>query len=577
MDKKQAAPSPHLTQPNRRITIAGIALPLAIILLFSFLRFQSSVRRQPVQRQEQSHYEGELITWVPCGEAAGHPLECSKITVPMDHFAPQNLTRAVEHGHIFTIPLIRMRSKNATESIFINPGGPGGSGVGFLYHIGEELNAIIGEGYHILSFDPRGVNGSSPKAECYPDEQTRRTLSRLRTGRLEDSGEIYSWTKNFVQACYDTMGEHAKYINTPQTAADMNYILDSIGQKDMIYWGFSYGTLLGQTYATMYPERSKRIIIDGVGNLNNWYGRLDHEQEWCTDTENVLQGFFDECMKAGSDNCPLAAFGSTGGELWDAVFSFLDKLKDEPLSVYVNNTIYGLFDYTKVLRDGIFAFMYSPQKQWYFAADSLAKLLQGNATDAFMVYGRGDAFSAIREASQIVMFNDGKTGPAYWSQGRQELLDEIVPLANYSVFSMIDVPNFFGRQQWIVPHTHKFVPQRRVRTAHPLLILSTTYDPGCPLVSAQAAKEMFEGSQIVEVKTYGHCSNAMPSVCVARHVRAYLYEGKLPEKHTQCDVEGDYFIKPGSGDDGETMEAMGWFGDEDMDQIHLAQVRLARK
>lgn len=104
-----------------------------------------------------------------------------------------------------------MRSKNVTQNILIKPGGPGGSGVGFLYRIGEELNKIIGEGYHILSFDPRGVNGSAPKAECYPDEETRHILSRPRTKRLEDSGEIYSWTKNFVQACYDTMGVHAKY------------------------------------------------------------------------------------------------------------------------------------------------------------------------------------------------------------------------------------------------------------------------------------------------------------------------------------------------------------------------------
>ncbi|ROV93694.1 hypothetical protein VPNG_08850 [Cytospora leucostoma] len=239
-----------------------------------------------------------------------------------------------------------MRSENATENLFINPGGPGSSGVGFLDRIGEDLNTILGGGLHILSFDPRGIHGSTPKAECYPDEET---------------------------------------LNTPQTAADMNYILDAIGQKDMFYYGFSYGTILGQTYAIMYHERSKRVIIDGVANLH-------------------------KC-------------------------------------VYVNNTVYGLLGYTNLLRNAIFASLYNPPKQWYDAADKLAKLLQGNATEAFLAYGREELCADISEANQIVMYNDGQSGPDYWPQGRLDLLAEIVPLGNRSLFSLNDVSTYFGKQQ----------------------------------------------------------------------------------------------------------------------------------
>ncbi|KAK4095884.1 hypothetical protein N658DRAFT_390614, partial [Parathielavia hyrcaniae] len=74
-------------------------------------------------------------------------------------------------------------------------------------------------------------------------------------------------------------------------------------------------------------------------------------------------------------------------------------------------------------------------------------------------------------------------------------------------------------------------------TAYPLLLFSTTYDPVCPLMSARSAKEAFEGSRIVEVKGYGHSSLAVPSLCVARHVRDYLYEGKLPDAHVQCEPD----------------------------------------
>jgi len=101
---------------------------------------------------------------------------------------------------------------------------------------------------------------------------------------------MYAWSHNLVRACAETMGEHGKYVNTPQTAADMNSILDAVGQEDMAYWGFSYGTILGQTYAGLFPNRSKRVIIDGVANQFDWYeGQLDYEA--FTDSENVFNGF----------------------------------------------------------------------------------------------------------------------------------------------------------------------------------------------------------------------------------------------------------------------------------------------
>jgi hypothetical protein len=78
----------------------------------------------------------------------------------MDQFSPNDSNRT------FNIPLIRLRGRNATQNLLINPGGPGGSGLAFLHRRGEQLNAIVGEGYHLLSFDPRGINSSTPQALC---------------------------------------------------------------------------------------------------------------------------------------------------------------------------------------------------------------------------------------------------------------------------------------------------------------------------------------------------------------------------------------------------------------------------
>lgn len=121
------------------------------------------------------------------------------------------------------------------------------------------------------------------------------------------------------------------------------------------------------------------------------------------------------------------------------------------------------------------------------------------------------------------------------------------------------------------------MPQKKVETAHPLLILTTSYDPICPIRGAYVARDRFVGSQIVESKVYGHCADAVPSLCLARHVKAYFDEGTVPENHTLCELEVEYF--PKRGEDGKLVEGRGLlsFNDPEMERVHLAQSRLAQK
>ena len=102
------------------------------------------------------------------------------------------------------------------------------------------MNTILGEEFHLLSFDPRGVSGSIPQASCYVSATQRAEKIENNPWDLEfEAGEMFTKAENGAKACTDTMGEYGAYINTPQTAADMNSILDAIGQEKMYYWGFS--------------------------------------------------------------------------------------------------------------------------------------------------------------------------------------------------------------------------------------------------------------------------------------------------------------------------------------------------
>jgi pimeloyl-ACP methyl ester carboxylesterase len=486
--------------------------------------------------EDWRQYPGEKVRWKLCGNITGHELECGSIDVPMDQFSD------VRYRHkTFSIPLLRMRGNNATQNLLLNPGGPGAGGAGLIIAEGASLNTIVGENFHLLTFDPRGVNQSRPLASCYPDNESRRRLGHGRlTDPIRDSPNLYAWTTNLVQSCKENMGEYLKYINTPQTAADMNSILDAVGQEKLLYWGMSYGTILGQVYATMYPERSGRVIIDGVADQFQWFNELFTLDDF-VDTDNVFMGFFDECIKAG-EVCPLSKFGKSKHELHEKTQRFINNLHSTPIAVYVNSTMHGVLDDFALWYDGIFRELYSPIN-WPKLADRLAKLLDGNATDAFIAYGQGDLFTGKLngESNQVVLLNDQQTGPKYWPQGRTALLEKLLPIYDKHFFSKGDQEIYYLKQQWNISKGHSYVPKKGVTTVHPLLILSTTYDPVCPLVSAKLARDSFNGSRIVEIKGYGHCSLAKPSLCAGKYIRDYLTTGALPEEDVQCEIDGEYF------------------------------------
>ncbi|PHH88018.1 hypothetical protein CDD83_8111 [Cordyceps sp. RAO-2017] len=456
----------------------------------------------------------------------------------MDHFNQQNRTSDL----VFNIPLIRLRRENATKTLLHNPGGPGYGALSTIYMGGDELSTMVGGDFHILSFDPRGVNSSLPAARCFPAHANGQLNPS--TPGLRDPN-LYASTTNFVNACRDTMGEHGKYINSPQTAADMNSILDAIGQQDMIFWGISYGSLLGQTYAALFPNRSSRIVIDSVAHLFEWYESPVLTADFSY-TQEVFEGFIDECIKAG-ERCALSSRAESKEELKDKLAGFLNRLGPEPMSVYINSTRNGIIS-SDIMWYSIYSDLYSPSA-WPEMATALAQLMNGNGTDSLMRWADDDGVCSkigpATAANYIITINDGLSGSRYWPQGLDSLVDELSPYERFNPWFNGAVTQYYVRQQWKIARTHSFRPRRGVQTAYPMLILQNRYDPICPRIGAQVASETFVNSRLVEVDGYGHgATYALPSTCAVGHLRAYLRNGTLPQNGTLCRPDKPYFLPP---------------------------------
>lgn len=291
----------------------------------------------------------------------------------------------------------------------------------------------------------------------------------------------------------------------------------------------------------MFPSRVTRFIIEAVSNLDDWYNEF-FETEAYKDLDKVFTGFLDECF-AAKENCPLNLLEgnsfATASELKAYVDNFLQRLEEEPIPVYVNSSNYGSVTRWSVVANGIFPALYKPI-WWPPLAEKLAALFSGNATPAFEAW-KSEWFSILQtdDTYLFVIQNDnwkgGKAAPVHGIKPLQEFF--LAQPESSTLLSKYLASDLFTKPSWSIPTTHTFHPQYypefpRFKTANPILVLSTTYDPVCPLVSAKKARNSFEGSGFLEQRSFGHGCISMPSLCTAKHVRAYFNDGVLPPEGT---------------------------------------------
>jgi pimeloyl-ACP methyl ester carboxylesterase len=205
--------------------------------------------------------------------------------------------------------------------LLTNPGGPGGSGVGFVTLEYPSLISVTGSNYDLVSWDPRGVVLSFPAINCtgipvyiYPKlALNSRSLPKLDFPQMLESDfeADYQITQQEGQACENDLA--SVHLTTATTARDMISIPDAFAQTEdgkrafnpllANYWGFSYGTVLGATFASMFPNRLGHFVLDVVLDPDDYVSGLELRQVLLTD--DVLSTFFLYCNKAGLGLCPF--------------------------------------------------------------------------------------------------------------------------------------------------------------------------------------------------------------------------------------------------------------------------------
>ena len=536
--------------------------------------------------------------------------QCARLEVPLDWNRTNTnggntLRHESEESPKMAIAVIKIPAQVAVTDpryggmILINPGGPGGSGVRFLLKYGQNIHKVVDasvepgamdQNSHILtnkyfdlvSFDPRGVNHTTPGFSCFPSALSREVWEaedNIIGLELDDSSTFNNlWARwravgtscaSMESSSKTTMdGEHiGRYLSTASVVRDMVEIIErhgewrektaqtlmqntpcsktmstipnrtawQKGEEKLQYWGFSYGTFLGQSFSSMQPNRVHRVVLDGVVDADD-YSRTG----WSTnlnDEDKIFQLLADTCYEAGPDRCALYNIGGSS-KILDNINEILEGIRSSPVATWDTNGP-KVITYSQAVL-AIFSEFYKPLNGFTNIARLLSNLAKGNGSDfaepqIAYSHSSNPPGDDRRSTSTAVLCSDGNpiedVSKESFQTYRSMLKNQSSLMGDN--WSTIRLPCLFYniRPKW------RFSGPFGRQTAHPILFASQTLDPVTPLRNAFAASKLFPGSGVLEEKGVGHCTLSMPSVCTAKHIREYFQSGRLPEEGTRCETD----------------------------------------
>ncbi|KAF8314503.1 alpha/beta-hydrolase [Clavulina sp. PMI_390] len=548
------------SQLSLRLMIGRVLF--AAVLILTFLHYTV-----PYIPTILSHCSGQLglgkttlkdpIDWTECGNNS----ECGTLQVPLDY---HNATK----GNI-TLSVGRYLATSKPEqrlgSLFVNPGGPGSSGVEFMLRVGPQLSEIFDGRYDIVSWDPRGLNNSSPRLDCFPNKRTQ-DIFGLENGRGLQIGNLstvaaqeslraqlyreYAENKLTTELCEKRVGDFLRYISTTAVVRDLEYFASVLEGKNtpVNYAGFSYGTVIGAYFVNMYPERVGRILIDGVVDSYSWANEV--ELRWgpdaFQDAEKAFGSFVDGCIEAGSERCPLALNATTAQQLDGRIRKAVADLVILPLPV-PHALRPGLLTSIDVKRV-IFIALYKP-RVWTDLATKLAALLAGDGAPFLSaVQSRLDLSDTTSRQStgsavEAVICTDGPPPSVEYTveERVQQALEAAIDSYESTTTLFSGLEAVMTCSSWKLTASERFTGPWNSSLANPMLIIGNTADPTTPVANAKRINEHLADSRLVVQDGPGHCSLAQASLCTGKVLREYFVDGILPPNGKVCPVSEDLF------------------------------------
>ena len=447
-------------------------------------------------------------------------LECASIAVPVDYANPSAGDTTVE------IARLKATGSSPVGALFLNPGGPGGSGVDMMGSADYFTAKEVRRKYDLVGFDPRGVDRSDG-IRCLTDREMDQWRSEPAFDpRRQSLDEVRQSSRKIGEKCHEHSSAVVSHMDTQSVARDLDVLRAVLDQPTTHYLGFSYGTEIGATYAHLFPQRAGRMVLDGAVDptLDDRATTLAQAKGF----EDNLRHFVADCQETNND-CAVA-----GADV-DAGMATIQRMlrsvaQDRPTvsdgrSVTPTNAI-----------EGILVPLYSTASYPQLNS-ALQQALDGNL-DALMAFsdsnhGRepsGKYTSNVSMAFTAVSCLDTVSNDVtddQMARAAREMTQQAPTFGPYLGYGAA------ACQGW-PDKPVKPLDTYRADLETPTLVIGTTHDPATPYPWAHSLQQQMGDARLLTHEGYGHTAYTSGNPCVTRAVDDYLLDGTLPDEGATC-------------------------------------------
>jgi pimeloyl-ACP methyl ester carboxylesterase len=489
------------------------------------------------------------LDWAACAGEGLEAFECATAVVPLDYDRPK--------GKQITLALTRLPAADPGRrigSLFINPGGPGGSGVEFVQGAGPFLYSDeVRARFDLVGFDPRGVIGSTP-LRCYETfDDAIADLAPFQFPVTREEERIWIRSDRAVaRACAERGGAILNHMSTANVARDLDLLRRAVGDAKLTYAGYSYGSYLGATYANLFPGKVRALVVDGVLDPIAWStGRGNQARTLPFSTRlrsakgayETLQEFLRLC-DAGGPNCafsegnPARRFDRLAKRLLREPVEFTDPGSGETILVtyaeLIGTTLGVLYDpffwpeWAEILQQ--LYELTSPETAAANMAALRARLAGSFQQEDYPNFVEGFPGVACSET-------DNPSNVGAWSRAARAQ-DRQFP--------------YFGRpwtwitsicEPWPGWDNDRYAGPWNRTTANPVLVVNPLFDPATPYHGAVTVDRLLPRSRLLTLAGWGHTS-LFSSACIDAHVSTYFLTTRVPAKGTVCEPDVVPFAEP---------------------------------
>ena len=490
------------------------------------------------------------VAWSDCHAELG-PFQCGTVQVPLDYDQP--------NGATISIALVRLPATDPQHrigSLFLNPGGPGGSGVSFALSFGPSLYTDeVRARFDLVGFDPRGIARSSA-LHCFGTaRQQDPYFTPLAFPSTPEEEQTWIAADRYLDAaCQQRGGRIAEHMSTANVARDLDLLRQAVGDRQLTYAGFSYGSYLGITYANLFPANVRALVIDGVTDPIAWSTGVGNEATTIpfttrlrsdAGTQATLDEFFRLCDAAG----PACAISGTAADRYAALAA---RLKAHPVQVTLPDGSVAEINYSILIAITLGALGNNGRDiSWAdFAQLAGRPRVPGRTGTTRHPPAGALAAPGLHDPRGFPRYpNDVEGSPAVFCADS----DNPDSYAAWSTAgAAADAFGYFGRgwtwsssicAEWPFADPDRYIGPFDRFTANPVLVVGTQYDTNTRYQAAVTVANLLPNSALLTLHGWGHTSLRL-SHCIDDAVTRYLVDRAVPAPGTVCEQDHVPFSAP---------------------------------